>query len=250
MFGTAPLVSHEDGSTGTRLDRGDFERLPLNGRGLLTLLEMAPGTNVIPATRGDAGQFSTAGQRAECQLLHRRRHQRQHGRDGGRTAGADHRRVAAGAQRLRQHGLADLARFDPGAARHHIELGRGVRTAAGRERRAHQPLGVERLSRRGHLPDPQRDRQRQRLVRQRRPGTTACRSGCTISTEPSADRCGGTRPSSSSPTSVSPWCSRSCGSSRSRLRRPAPAAADWAQPLLKLFPCRPARPSPRASARP
>src|SRR5205807_5948579 len=37
--------------------------LPLNGRGLLTLLELAPGTNVIPATRGDAGQFTATGQR-------------------------------------------------------------------------------------------------------------------------------------------------------------------------------------------
>lgn len=66
VVGTAPLVTHEDGSTGTRLDRGDFDRLPLNGRGILTLLEMTPGTNVIPATRGDAGQFTAAGQRANA----------------------------------------------------------------------------------------------------------------------------------------------------------------------------------------
>jgi Carboxypeptidase regulatory-like domain/TonB dependent receptor len=64
--GTAPLVSHEDGSTGSRLERGEFERVPLNGRGLLTLLEMTPGTNVIPATRGDAGQFTASGQRANA----------------------------------------------------------------------------------------------------------------------------------------------------------------------------------------
>jgi hypothetical protein len=59
-------VSQDDGSTGIRLDRDDFERLPLNGRGLLTLLEMTPGTNVIPATRGDAGQFTASGQRANA----------------------------------------------------------------------------------------------------------------------------------------------------------------------------------------
>jgi hypothetical protein len=63
VVGTAPLVSHDDGSTGSHLERAEFERLPLNGRGLLTLLEMTPGTNVIPATRGDAGQFTTSGQR-------------------------------------------------------------------------------------------------------------------------------------------------------------------------------------------
>ena len=66
VVGTAPLVSHDDGATGTHLERGEFERLPLNGRGLLTLLEMSPGTNVIPATRGDAGQFTASGQRANA----------------------------------------------------------------------------------------------------------------------------------------------------------------------------------------
>src|SRR5438270_10356780 len=63
VYGTAPLIGHDDASTGTRVERGDFETLPLNGRGLLTLLELAPGTNVIPATRGDAGQFTATGQR-------------------------------------------------------------------------------------------------------------------------------------------------------------------------------------------
>src|SRR5436305_1959619 len=63
VYGTAPLVSHDDASTGSRVDRAEIERLPLNGRGLLTLLEFAPGTNVIPATRGDAGQFTATGQR-------------------------------------------------------------------------------------------------------------------------------------------------------------------------------------------
>src|SRR3954466_2736791 len=63
VYGAAPLIGHDDASTGTRVERGDFETLPLNGRGLLTLLELAPGTNVIPATRGDAGQFTATGQR-------------------------------------------------------------------------------------------------------------------------------------------------------------------------------------------
>jgi hypothetical protein len=66
VVGTAPLVTHDDGSTGAQLDRGEFERLPLNGRGILTLLEMSPGANVIPATRGDAGQFTASGQRANA----------------------------------------------------------------------------------------------------------------------------------------------------------------------------------------
>ena len=61
--GTAPLVGHDDASTGSGVDRGEIERLPLNGRGLLTLLEFTPGANVIPATRGEAGQFTATGQR-------------------------------------------------------------------------------------------------------------------------------------------------------------------------------------------
>jgi len=47
----------------TQLSRADLEKIPLDGRGLLGLVEMAPGTNVVPATRGDAGQFVTDGQR-------------------------------------------------------------------------------------------------------------------------------------------------------------------------------------------
>src|SRR3954452_11628416 len=63
VYGTAPLIGHDDASTGVRVDRGEFDKLPLNGGGLLNLLEFAPGTNVIPATRGDAGQFTATGQR-------------------------------------------------------------------------------------------------------------------------------------------------------------------------------------------
>src|SRR4051812_17681547 len=61
--GTAPLVSQEESSIGVRVFREDIQRLPLNGRGILGLLELAPGTNVTPATRGEAGQFTANGQR-------------------------------------------------------------------------------------------------------------------------------------------------------------------------------------------
>ena len=63
VYGSAPPLEREDASTETRVDREQFDRLPLNGRGVLTLLEMSPGTNVTPATRGEAGQFTTSGQR-------------------------------------------------------------------------------------------------------------------------------------------------------------------------------------------
>ncbi len=56
-------LNTEDGSVGTVVGQQTIQKLPLNGRGLLSLLELAPGTIVTPATRGEAGQFSTAGQR-------------------------------------------------------------------------------------------------------------------------------------------------------------------------------------------
>jgi hypothetical protein len=62
--GTAPLLSPDEASTETRVFHDEIQRLPLNGRGLLALLELSPGANVTPATRGEAGQFTANGQRA------------------------------------------------------------------------------------------------------------------------------------------------------------------------------------------
>ena len=61
--GTVPLLSHEDISIGARVYPDEIQRMPLNGRGLLGVVELAPGTNVTPATRGEAGQFTANGQR-------------------------------------------------------------------------------------------------------------------------------------------------------------------------------------------
>ncbi|MDR3703648.1 MAG: carboxypeptidase regulatory-like domain-containing protein [Candidatus Sulfopaludibacter sp.] len=63
VHGTAPTLERADASTGTVFEHEEIDRLPLNGGGLLGLLEMVPGTNVTPATRGEAGQFTTNGQR-------------------------------------------------------------------------------------------------------------------------------------------------------------------------------------------
>ncbi|MBN8733278.1 MAG: TonB-dependent receptor [Acidobacteria bacterium] len=60
--GASPLQT-EDASIGTLVNRDWVDRLPLNGRGLASLLDLAPGTLATPATRGEAGQFSASGQR-------------------------------------------------------------------------------------------------------------------------------------------------------------------------------------------
>jgi len=61
--GSAPLLNSEEISVSTLVKRDEIEHLPLNVGGLLTLLELAPGTLVTPATRGEAGQFTVNGQR-------------------------------------------------------------------------------------------------------------------------------------------------------------------------------------------
>ncbi|HWQ55188.1 MAG TPA: TonB-dependent receptor [Bryobacteraceae bacterium] len=61
--GTASAINREDASVGLSMGRQEIEHLPLNGRGLLSLLELAPGTVVTPATRGEPGQFTVNGQR-------------------------------------------------------------------------------------------------------------------------------------------------------------------------------------------
>src|SRR5215469_11447141 len=58
-----PPRPEDDVAVVTKLVREDLEKLPLDGRGVLGLVELAPGVDVVPATRGDAGQFVADGQR-------------------------------------------------------------------------------------------------------------------------------------------------------------------------------------------
>jgi len=69
VVGTAPALERPDASTGGQFDLDETGQLPLNGRGIITLLELIPGTNVIPATRGDAGQFTTSGMRPNTNVF-------------------------------------------------------------------------------------------------------------------------------------------------------------------------------------
>jgi hypothetical protein len=64
--GTAPLLTADETSIGVRVFDDEIQHMPLNGRGVLGIVELSPGTNVTPATRGEAGQFTANGQRANA----------------------------------------------------------------------------------------------------------------------------------------------------------------------------------------
>ncbi|MEZ5356484.1 MAG: TonB-dependent receptor [Bryobacteraceae bacterium] len=60
----------ETASLGLLLSRSFVDRLPLNGRGLLTALELTPGVVITPVrTPAEPGQFSVNGQRANANLI-------------------------------------------------------------------------------------------------------------------------------------------------------------------------------------
>ena len=61
--GASPALGHDDATVATALGRDQIGRLPLNGQGMLGLIELGPSANIVPATRGDAGQFVVDGQR-------------------------------------------------------------------------------------------------------------------------------------------------------------------------------------------
>lgn len=60
---TTPLINSSDGSQGMQTGRNPAQNLPINGRGLQALIDLAPGVLTTPATAGEAGQFSANGQR-------------------------------------------------------------------------------------------------------------------------------------------------------------------------------------------
>lgn len=64
--GGPPLMNTENASVGTVIDRKFIDELPLNGRGIQTLVELTPGVVVVPVTSTTAGQFAVNGQRSDA----------------------------------------------------------------------------------------------------------------------------------------------------------------------------------------
>jgi hypothetical protein len=63
------MLERTDAATGATFGSAEIARLPLNGGGMLNVIELIPGANVVPATRGDPGQFTASGQRANTNLF-------------------------------------------------------------------------------------------------------------------------------------------------------------------------------------
>ena len=61
-----PLVNTEDASVGTIIGRDFIDKMPLNGRGLQSLIELTPGVEAVPVLQNNAGQFSVNGQRSDA----------------------------------------------------------------------------------------------------------------------------------------------------------------------------------------
>lgn len=62
-------IADEGAVAQTTVKRRMIDNLPLNGRGLLPLLEAAPGTVITPAGGGEVGQFSVNGQRSNANYV-------------------------------------------------------------------------------------------------------------------------------------------------------------------------------------
>jgi hypothetical protein len=86
VTGTAPMLNVDDATSGVTMGSEPAQVLPLNGRGLQGLLELAPGVLATPANGGEAGQFSTEWAAGEYELLHRGWREREQRRQRQRLA--------------------------------------------------------------------------------------------------------------------------------------------------------------------
>jgi hypothetical protein len=66
VTGGAPLINQDDASVGTVIDRNLIDRMPLNGRGIQTLIELTPGVLPVPVIQTSRGQFVINGQRSDA----------------------------------------------------------------------------------------------------------------------------------------------------------------------------------------
>ncbi len=63
VHGGPPFINTEDAAVGTVIDRDTINEMPLNGRGIQTLIELTPGVVATPVVDASIGQFVVNGQR-------------------------------------------------------------------------------------------------------------------------------------------------------------------------------------------
>jgi hypothetical protein len=66
VYGGPPLMNTDDASVGTVIDREIIDQMPLNGRGIQTLIELSPGVVATPVLTASPGQFVVNGQRNDA----------------------------------------------------------------------------------------------------------------------------------------------------------------------------------------
>src|SRR5580704_8705122 len=66
VHGGPPLTNSENASVGTVIDRDIIDQMPLNGRGIQTLIELSPGVVAVPVVATSRGQFAINGQRSDA----------------------------------------------------------------------------------------------------------------------------------------------------------------------------------------
>ena len=66
VHGDSPQINTEDASVGTVIDREIIDQMPLNGRGIQSLIELTPGVVVTPVVDASRGQFAVNGQRTDA----------------------------------------------------------------------------------------------------------------------------------------------------------------------------------------
>jgi hypothetical protein len=66
VHGGQPLINTDDASVGTVINRDIIDQMPLNGRGIQSLIELTPGVVVTPVVDNNRGQFAINGQRTDA----------------------------------------------------------------------------------------------------------------------------------------------------------------------------------------
>src|SRR5260221_12421624 len=66
VHGGPALINAENASVGTVIDRDIIDKMPLNGRGIQTLIELSPGVVAVPVVASSRGQFAINGQRSDA----------------------------------------------------------------------------------------------------------------------------------------------------------------------------------------